>query len=144
MECRKSVVLVRDQLGGWTGCPRSSGKLESRDCLREAVAELAMEAGMTSSVAQASHSPSDGQQQAERVGMRERCDTWCLSLAITVKTPKYSGQSDLEAFEAQFELLARAEKTKALQLALCLTRDAFSCLLLLPQDERNGALVEAL
>lgn len=116
---------------------------ESRGCLRRAVAEMAKEAGMISWAAQASHSPSDGRQH---VGLTEQCDAWCPSLAITVKTPKYSGQSDLEAFHAQIELLARAEETKALQLALCLNGDALSCLLLLPRNERQvyGALAEAL
>lgn len=67
-----------------------------------------------------------------------------------MKTPKYSGKADWEAFHAQFELLARAagwsEDSKALQLALCLTEDALSCLLLLSPGERedHGALVGAL
>lgn len=69
---------------------------------------------------------------------------------VGIKTPKYSGRSDWEAFHAQFELLARAsgwsEEQKALQLALCLTDDALSCLLLLDTSERAdyAALVGAL
>lgn len=69
---------------------------------------------------------------------------------VQVKTPKYSGKADWEAFHAQFELLARAagwsEDIKALQLALCLTDEALSCLLLLSPAERDdyGALVGAL
>ncbi|KAK7896492.1 hypothetical protein WMY93_021817 [Mugilogobius chulae] len=69
---------------------------------------------------------------------------------LQVKTPKYSGKADWDAFHAQFELLARAAgwsvKVKALQLALCLTDDALSCLLLLSPAERDdyGALVGAL
>ncbi|KAK7882528.1 hypothetical protein WMY93_028702 [Mugilogobius chulae] len=69
---------------------------------------------------------------------------------VQVKTPKYSGKADWDAFHAQFELLARAAgwsvKVKALQLALCLTDDALSCLLLLSPAERDdyGALVGAL
>lgn len=67
-----------------------------------------------------------------------------------VKTPKYSGKADWEAFHAQFELLARAaawsEENKALQLAMCLTDEALSCLLQLSPAEREdyGALVGAL
>lgn len=67
-----------------------------------------------------------------------------------VKTPKYNGRADWEAFHAQFELLARAAgwsvDVKALQLALCLTDDALTCLLLLSPAERDnyGALVGAL
>lgn len=67
-----------------------------------------------------------------------------------MKTPKYSGQSDWEAFHAQFELLAGTEgwteETKALQLVMCLTGDALSFLLLLSQEQRQvyGTLVGAL
>ncbi|KAL0147701.1 hypothetical protein M9458_056979 [Cirrhinus mrigala] len=73
-----------------------------------------------------------------------------LNKPVGIKTPKYSGRSDWEAFHAQFELLAHAyawsEEQKALQLALCLTDDALSCLLLLDISERAdyGALVGAL
>lgn len=69
---------------------------------------------------------------------------------LQAKTPKYSGKASWEAFHAQFELLARAagwtEDDKALQLALCLTDEALSCLLLLSPAERDeyGALVGAL
>lgn len=67
-----------------------------------------------------------------------------------VKTPKYSGRADWEAFHAQFEILARAadwsEDDKALQLAMCLNDEALSCLLQLSPAEREdyGALVGAL
>lgn len=69
---------------------------------------------------------------------------------VTVKTPKFSGKADWEAFHAQFELLAHAgnwsEDRKALELAMCLTDDALNCLLLLNPDERHdyNALVGAL
>lgn len=69
---------------------------------------------------------------------------------VTVKTPKFSGKADWEAFHAQFELLARAggwsEDRKALELAMCLTDDALSCLLLLSPEHRHdyNALVGAL
>lgn len=69
---------------------------------------------------------------------------------VPVKTPKYSGKTDWEAFHAQFELLSQAagwsEGDKALQLALCLTEEASTCLLLLSPVERSdyGALVRAL
>lgn len=67
-----------------------------------------------------------------------------------VKTPKYNGKADWEAFHAQFELLARSggwsEDVKALQLAMCLTDEALTCLLLVSPAERGdyGALVGAL
>ena len=70
--------------------------------------------------------------------------------ACSVKTPKYTGCSDWEAFHAQFELLADARRwtaeDKALQLALCLEGDALSCLLLLDPVQRRcyDALVGAL
>lgn len=70
--------------------------------------------------------------------------------AASVKTPKYNGGSDWEAFHAQFELLADArgwtEGDQALQLALCLEGDALSCLLLLDAEQRRSyvALVGAL
>lgn len=73
-----------------------------------------------------------------------------LNKPVGIKTPKYSGRSDWEAFHAQFELLAHAyawsEDQKGFQLALCLTDDALSCLLLLDTSERAdyGALVGAL
>ena len=61
--------------------------------------------------------------------------------AASVKTPKYTGSSDWEAFHAQFELLAVARRwgsaDKALQLALCLEGDALSCLLLLDPAQRQ-------
>ncbi|KAJ8380842.1 hypothetical protein SKAU_G00016200 [Synaphobranchus kaupii] len=69
---------------------------------------------------------------------------------VPVKTPKYSGKADWEAFHAQFELLACAagwsDENKALQLALCLTDDALACLLLLSPEEKSEyrALVGAL
>lgn len=69
---------------------------------------------------------------------------------LQMKTPKYNGKADWEAFHAQFELLAQAagwsEEGMALQLALCLTDEALTCLLLLSPAERNDykALVGAL
>lgn len=73
-----------------------------------------------------------------------------LTALVGAKTPKYAGKSDWDAFRAQFELLAQAcgwsDEQKALQLALCLTDDALSCLLLLDPSERANykALVGAL
>lgn len=57
---------------------------------------------------------------------------------------KFSSKADLEAFHAQFELLARAaawpDGTKALQLALWLTDEALVCLLLLsPAGDLDNA-----
>lgn len=59
-----------------------------------------------------------------------------------VKTPRYDGKADWEAFHAQFELQARASRwsteVKALKLAMCLTGDALSSLLLLSPEQREG------
>lgn len=63
---------------------------------------------------------------------------------------KFSGRGSLEAYLAQFELLAAAagwsDKLKAVQLALSLTEDAAECLLLLSSKEREdyAMLVETL
>lgn len=71
-----------------------------------------------------------------------------LNQPVGIKTSKYSGRSDCEAFNAQFELLAHAfawsEEQKALPSLL--TDDALSCFLLLDISERAkyGALVGAL
>lgn len=89
----------------------------------------------------------DGRQQAEHVGAREQWNAQRPSLAITMKTPKFSGQLDWGAFHAQFELLAGwTEETKALQLLMCRTGDALSFLLLLSQEQRKvyGTLVGVL
>lgn len=72
------------------------------------------------------------------------------TMTASIKTPKYSGKADWEAFHAQFELLAHAggwsEEMKALQLAMCLAEDALACLLLLSAEERGDytSLVGAL
>ena len=72
------------------------------------------------------------------------------SSPVSIKTPRYTGKADWEAFHAQFELLADAAgwsvKVKALQLAMCLADDALSCLLLLSPEDRGDyvALVGAL
>ena len=72
------------------------------------------------------------------------------SSPVSIKTPRYTGKADWEAFHAQFELLADAAgwsvKVKALQLAMCLADEALSCLLLLSPEDRGDyvALVGAL
>lgn len=93
--------------------------------------------------------PSSGSSVAPRhVG--ESAAAACQVTAVSVKTPKFNGKTAWEVFIAQFELLADAAgwdaKHTALQLALCLTEDAASCLLLLSREERGdyGALVGAL
>jgi len=59
-----------------------------------------------------------------------------------VKTQKYSGRSDWEAFHTQFELLAHAAgwsmEAKSLKLASCLTDDALSCLVLVSPEDRHN------
>ena len=76
--------------------------------------------------------------------------TFLTSSPVSIKTPRYTGKADWEAFHTQFELLADASgwsvKVKALQLAMCLADDALSCLLLLSPEDRGDyvALVGAL
>lgn len=121
---------------------------EHMDCLRRTARRLAVDAGFTSSSGEkrtGGEAPPtrDATRNADKVGGAHISQ-------LQVKTPKYTGKADWDAFHAQFELLARAmgwsETDKALQLALCLTEDALSCLLLLSPSERDdyGALVGAL
>lgn len=121
---------------------------EARTRLRDATLKMANEAGLSPSSGVRANSRLTGSGHPDVTG--GRADTNRGTVGSTIKTPKYSGRSDWEAFLAQFELLAHAEgwslDTKALQLALCLTDDALSCLLLLNPNERRdyGALVGAL
>lgn len=119
--------------------------------LKVDMAEMARDAGV-SPAARGSHI-SSAATCTPRVGARDvnkHGGTHLSAAGPYVKTPKYSGKAGWEAFHAQFELLAQAEgwttETKALQLALCLTDDALSCLLLLSEEERcdYDALVGAL
>ena len=122
---------------GEFGCPS-----EHLAHLRQTARELAAAAGFDSPRSEA-HTGSDARPGVNK-GRGGHCDQ------LQVKTPKYSGKADWEAFHAQFELLARAagwsEDRKALQLALCLTDEALACLLLVSPAERAdyGALVGAL
>uniref|UniRef100_A0AAV2M0P6 Gypsy retrotransposon integrase-like protein 1 n=1 Tax=Knipowitschia caucasica TaxID=637954 RepID=A0AAV2M0P6_KNICA len=63
------------------------------------------------------------------------------AIATGSMTLKFSGSGNLEAYLAQFELLAAAAgwsgQMKAVQLALSLTEEAAACLLLLSPDERQ-------
>ncbi|XP_078786579.1 uncharacterized protein LOC144983599 [Oryzias latipes] len=120
---------------------------EARDRVREAAVRMADAAGLTPSARATSIRSRIGGHDAAlsgNVGSRTPV------VVSTTKIPKYTGRSDWEAFLAQFELLAEAEgwtvEKKALNLALSLTDDALSCLLLLnPADRRDyGALVGAL
>ncbi|KAJ8416517.1 hypothetical protein AAFF_G00358050 [Aldrovandia affinis] len=111
-------------------------------------AGLAALGGFSQSAVSAVSPPENGGRQSTRE-VNNNGAPYCPSSA-RVKTPKFSGKSDWEAFHAQFELLARAEgwstDDKALQLAMCLTDDALPCLLLLSPEDRNRyeALVGAL
>lgn len=67
-----------------------------------------------------------------------------------IKTPRYNGKADWEAYHAQSALLAHTggwtAEQKDLHLAMCLTGDALTCLTLLSPGERgnNEALVVVL
>lgn len=127
--------------------------------LRETVERMAAEAGFGNSsssrakanttVAVETESPSCLPAADQNVNK----DGGALNIAATaaqLKTPKYAGTSEWEAFHAQFELLARArgwtKQEQALHLALCLVGDALQCLLLLSPEDRQDydALVGAL
>ena len=62
--------------------------------------------------------------------------------SVAVSAMASCAAKDLEAFLAQFELLAASvgwsEGQKALQLAMCLVGDAVSCLLMLPPELRGS------
>lgn len=116
---------------------------ERRQGVRRRTAQMAAEAGFKP----AAHSI-DG--RAPRRGpVATRSDDVDVA-PLSVKTPRYDGKADWEAFHAQFEILSRANnwsnEAKALQLAMCLTGDALSSLLLLTPDDRSDydALVGAL
>lgn len=108
---------------------------EARERLRESAVRMARDAGMTPS--SAAFRAIDILDVNNNGGAQQT-----VAAAASVKTPKYSGRSDWEAFHAQFELLAHAGgwsiETKALQLALCLTDEALSCLLLLSPEDRHS------
>ena len=123
---------------------------EAREGLREAARKLAADAGLSSLPARPEREPAARDVNRHGGAHVPVAASHVPVAAVSVKTPKYSGRSDWEAFHAQFELLADAGgwtvEAKALQLALCLTDDALSCLLLLSPGERRdyGALVGAL
>ncbi|KAJ8367111.1 hypothetical protein AAFF_G00330960 [Aldrovandia affinis] len=139
--------------GAHGGSEDSAGELRRtpgvmRDNRIEFEAGLAALGGFSQSAVSAVSPPENGGRQSTR-DVNNDGAPYCPSSA-RVKTPKFSGKTDWEAFHAQFELLARAEgwstDDKALQLAMCLTDDALPCLLLLSPEDRNRyeALVGAL
>ena len=85
--------------------------------------------------------PQDGDRQG---------GNFLASSLVSIKMPRYNGTADWEAFHTQFELLADdggwSVKVKVLQLAMCLSDEALSCLLLLSPEDRGdyAALVGAL
>ena len=125
---------------------------EAREGLREAARKLAADAGLSSLPARPEREEKTAARDVNRHGGAHVpvAAPHVPVAAVSVKTAKYSGRADWEALHAQFELLADAGgwtvEAKALQLALCLTDDALSCLLLLSPGERReyGALVGAL
>lgn len=138
-------------VGYATGLERAT---EHKTRIRDAARKLAAEAGLSPTDARRSAARDGGRAAVHRGGGDStpvvQNDGDARGYSVPVKTPKYSGKADWEAFHAQFELLSRAagwsEENKALQLALCLTDDALACLLLLSSEERSdyGALVGAL
>ena len=104
---------------------------EHKERVREMTVKTAVEAGFGCS----DHS-GDGCERAAAARI-----TNAKLAPPSMKTPRYDGKADWEAFHAQFELLARVGKwsteVNALQLAMCLTGDAVSSLLLLSPDDRS-------
>lgn len=122
---------------------------EQRERVRDMAKQLATNAGMGSPHSSAQECTEKADCFTRGVGS-DYTPRLELSPAHAIKTPKYDGKADWEAFHAQFELLARAARwsteEKALQLAMCLTGDALSSLLLLSPEDRHDyeALVVAL
>lgn len=123
------------------------GAPDHRERVREMTVKMAAEAGFgRTSLPEEGHDTYGSTVAAGMIRVEPRGE---LALP-SMKTPRYDGKADWEAFHAQFELLARASKwsteVKALQLAMCLTGDALSSLLLLSPDDRSdyNALVGAL
>lgn len=163
----KVKVEVGDDYGQGGACAWTSEDLaeeiarasDPRGRLREDVRVMAAEAGMSASsnvfradsggwtegVTSTRRDEESGAQDVNKHGGAQP-----PAASVSVKTPKYSGKADWEAFHAQFELLAHfrgwSNEDRALQLALCLTDDALACLILIsPEDRRDyGALVGAL
>ena len=126
---------------GWTEDAYEEFRRASREGLREAAWKLAADAGLSSLPARPEREPAARDVNRHGGAHVPVATSHVPVSAVSVKTPKYSGRSDWEAFHAQFELLADAGgwtvEAKALQLALCLTDDALSCLLLLSPGERR-------
>ncbi|KAJ8361687.1 hypothetical protein AAFF_G00431990 [Aldrovandia affinis] len=150
---KEETVHSGEAGGAHGGSEDSAGELRRtpgvmRDNRIEFEAGLAALGGFSQSAVSAVSPPENGGRQSTR-DVNNDGAPYCPSSA-RVKTPKFSGKTDWEAFHAQFELLARAEgwstADKALQLAMCLTDDALPCLLLLSPEDRNRyeALVGAL
>ena len=163
----KVKVEVGDDYGQGGACEWTSGALseeiarasERRGRLREDVRAMAAEAGMSASstvfradsggrtevVTSTRRDEESGAQDVNKHGGAQ-----FPAASVSVKTPKYSGKADWEAFHAQFELLAHfrgwSDEERALQLALCLTDEALACLILISPEDRHdyGALVGAL
>ncbi|KAG7496361.1 hypothetical protein JOB18_017623 [Solea senegalensis] len=129
--------------------PRRHARRISETALR-----LAAEAGFSPGLARHGGSFSRHESGSDATGtprdVNKHGGAQCHGAPVNVKTPKFNGKTAWEVFIAQFELLADAvgwtDEHRALQLALCLTEDAASCLLLLSREERGdyGALVGAL
>ncbi|KAK9521452.1 hypothetical protein VZT92_021257 [Zoarces viviparus] len=124
---------------------------EHRERVKEMAAKMAAEAGL-GRADRAGGGGSGGKVMttAVEMDMAKHPEQHGEAVPATIKTPRYDGKSNWEAFQAQFELLAQASKwstsVKALQLAMCLTGDALSSLLLLSHDDRRDydALIGAL
>ena len=123
----------------YNSADEGQGAAEHRERVREMTQRMAGGAGFNR-----------GQLDGRMTGDSLRVEPHRETLPPSMKTPRYDGKANWEAFHAQFELLAQAGKwcteEKALQLAMCLTGDALTSLLLLSPADRSDydALVGAL
>lgn len=121
-----------------------------RKRVREMAKRLAAGAGFGRSAQANSGDATHGETAMQMAGMSRQIEPSRETPPPTMKTPRYDGKANWEAFHAQFELLAQAGRwstaEKALQLAMSLTGDALTSLLLLSPNDRSdyNALVGAL
>ena len=81
---------------------------EAREGLREAARKLAADAGLSSLPARPEREPAARDVNRHGGAHVPVATPHVPVAAVSVKTPKYSGRADWEAFHAQFELLPDA------------------------------------
>lgn len=143
-----SVNVKWEEESGQGGLSEELQRLaQARSQLRVKTARMAAAAGMSAGARSKTHMELAGSGTLD-FNINKHGGTHTTTTAAPLKTPKYAGKSDWEAFHAQFELQAVGwtVNNKALQLSMCLTDVALKCLLLLSSEDRHNydALVGAL